>query len=52
MLKPIMIIEINHITHVKDLGRLSGAHFGENMYSGRLTFWREKNPNQWKVVEA
>ena len=38
-----LIIEINHIhciTHVKYLGRLSGATFGKNRYSGRLTFGR------------
>ena len=41
MLKAILIIEINRITHVKHLGRLSGANLGKNWYSGRLTFGRK-----------
>ena len=40
--------EINHITHEKHLGRLSGANLGKNLHSGRL-IWGE-NSNQWKVV--
>ena len=37
----ISIIEINPITHVKHLGRLSGSNFGNNLHSRRLTFGRK-----------
>ena len=39
--KSIVIIEINHITHVKYLGRLSETNFDKNLHSGRLTFGRK-----------
>ena len=38
------------ITYVKHLDRLSGANFGKNQYSGRLT--SGEKTNEWKVVEA
>ena len=41
MLKSILILEINHITHVKQLGRFSGANFGKGLHSGRLASGRK-----------
>ena len=35
-----MIIDINHITHVKHLGRLSGTNLGKYLHSERLIFGR------------
>ena len=44
MLKSSLVIKINHITHMKHLGRRSGVNFGKNRHSGRLTFRRENKP--------
>ena len=32
MLKSILIIDVNHITHVKHMGRRSGPKFGKHLY--------------------
>ena len=52
MLKAILIIEINHIhvTHVKQLGRFSGANCG-NTQLWKVDF-SEKKTNQWKGEEV
>ena len=42
LLKTVLTIEINHITNVNYLDRVSGANVGKNLHSGRLTFGREK----------
>ena len=41
MLKSMLIIEMNHVTYVKDLGKLSGSNCGKTLHSGRLTFGRK-----------
>ena len=46
MLKSILIIAINHITHMKHLGKFSGANFGNNLHSGRLTFGRKNKSTE------
>ena len=43
MLKSIWILEINHIlTHVRHLGRLSGATFGKKSIFLKTDFWGEE----------
>ena len=32
MVKSILIVEVNHITHVKHIGRRSGPNCGKNLY--------------------
>ena len=42
MLKTILRIEINYITHVKHLARLSGANFGKNLQIWKADFQEKK----------
>ena len=51
MLKSILIIEINHASYLKHLGRISGPNLGKNLHFRQQTFWKEKS-NQRKVVET